>query len=344
MPMKNRRLRLVVLVVLLVAGFLLYDRQSKSPAQSLFSGATMGTVYNIKVAGNLSQQQTEAVKSAIESALSDVDAKMSTYKSDSELSRFNAHTGTGAFTVSAETASVFELAIQISEQSGGAFDITVGPLVNAWGFGPDGTNPSPPTDEELKALSQSVGYEKIQVDTVANTIQKSHPQTSCDLSAIAKGFAVDQVAAALDSLGHRNYMVEVGGEVRTRGKGTSGAWRIGIEQPLRTSRSLGRIVELSGKALATSGDYRNYYEVDGKRVSHTIDPRTSKPIAHSLASVSVIHETCALADAWATALMVLGPEEGYKVAEENNLAAYFLIHDKEDKFTEKETDAFKEQS
>ncbi len=183
----------------------------------------------------------------------------------------------------------------------------------------------PPTEPELARLAERVGYERIVVDAEAGTLTKTHPLTVADLSAVAKGYGVDQVAEALEDMGVLAFMVEIGGEIRARGRKAGGApWRAGIEAPDAEVRSIYRAVDLVDMAIATSGDYRNYYEIDGVRYAHLIDPRTGRPARHAGASVSVLHPRAAVADAWATALSVLGPDEGFALAEREGLAAFFL--------------------
>lgn len=190
-------------------------------------------------------------------------------------------------------------------------------------------------------LRQRVGYQKVEIDPVALTLRKTQPDVSCDLNAIAQGYTVDKLAADLDALGYVSYMVEVGGEVRTRGLNASGLpWQIGIEKPITTGRALEMTVSLKDMALSTSGDYRNYYERNGLRISHHIDPRTGRPVAYKLASVSVINKRCALADAYATALIVLGPDAGYQFAVKQDLPALFITHTASEDFFEKATPAF----
>jgi len=221
-------------------------------------------------------------------------------------------------------ADVMRHALQVSEETNGAFDITVGPLVNAYGFGPD-LRVDLPTDDELALLYQRVGYDKLTVDPEKNLVSKSGGDVYCDLSAIAKGYGVDRVALKLEELGITDYFVEVGGEVRVRGVNFEGQpWRVGIEQPVAGARAVRKVVPLHDAAMATSGSYRNYTDVDGQRVSHTIDPRMGRPVTHNLVSVSVIHPSCEWADAYATALMVLGPEEGPAFAREKGLQALFI--------------------
>lgn len=312
-----------------------------APQALTFTGTTMGTTYAVKViAPALAAAEEAGTRAAIQAALDDVDRRMSTYKPDSELSRFNRHAGSGPFALSAGTIRVFLMAQEVSEASAGAFDVTVGPLVNAWGFGPV-KRARPPTDAELAALRASVGYRLLTIDAAAGTIAKAQAGVYADLSAIAKGYGVDQVARALDARGFGRYMVEVGGEVRVKGGNAAGRpWQVGIERPDEAAQRAQLVVPMTNLAMATSGDYRNYVERDGRRFSHEIDPTTGYPIRHRLASVTVLAPECAFADAYATALLVLGPERGYALAVEKGLAAYFIERRAEGGFAERQTPAF----
>ena len=297
-------------------------------------GAVMGTSWSVKVVPPDEGLDAAALRSACQEALDAVDAAMSTYKADSELSRFNRHAATTPFEVSAGTVAVFSVSESVSRLTGGAFDVTVRPLVDAWGFGPDGDTAAP-SAATIAALKSQVGWERIQTDADGRTVAKTAPEVTADLSAVAKGWAVDRVAEVLQSRGRERFLVEVGGEVRARGSNGRGeVWRVGIERPSDGTRAVHTIVPLADAAMATSGDYRNYREVDGRRVSHTIDPRTGHPIAHRLASVSVVDSTCARADALATALNVLGPTEGPALAARVGVAALFLVR------TESDTNGF----
>lgn len=311
------------------------------PKAFSFQGATMGTTYTVKVvAPSLSEADQRATRDAIRAALDAVDQSMSTYKPGSELSRFNGYGGGRPFKLSAATVRVFLLAREVSATTGGAFDVTVGPLVNAWGFGPV-KRAEPPTEAELEAVRARVGYRKLEIDAQALTVTKGHPDMYADLSAIAKGFGVDQVAAALDARGLANYMVEVGGEVRVKGRNAAGTpWQVGIERPDSIEQRAQIVVPMSNLSMATSGDYRNYFVKGGRRYSHEIDPTTGYPIQHGLASVTVVASECALADAYATGLLVLGPEKGYALAAEKGLAAYFIEHRPGGIFGERQTPAF----
>lgn len=316
-------------------------RQSSSLHQ--FSGEAMGTTYTVKlVVDSHTAPRLERLQEVARRALEDVDAKMSHYVEDSEISRLNRGPANEAFPVSAATLEVLLHAQEISDTTGGAFDITVGPLVDAWGFGPPGRPPRAPGEDVIASLLAATGWELLQVDRATSTVTKQLPGVRIDLSAIAKGFAVDLMADALEEEGARRFMVEVGGEIRTRGLNSQDKrWQIGIERPVPGDQVVDLIVPLTDLSMATSGDYRNYYEVDGRRISHTIDPRTGAPITHNVASVSVIASLCVRADAYATGLLVLG-SDGYDLAEELGLAAYFLQRDKEDLFVGRMTTAFRE--
>jgi thiamine biosynthesis lipoprotein len=296
------------------------------PSPIALWGTTMGTQYSVKVAALPSGLTAKRLQIRIDQRLESLNQQMSTYRDDSELSRFNRSRETDWFPVSGETAQVVAAAHKISQATDGLFDVTVGPLVNLWNFGP---NPVPgriPTAAEIAAARSRVDYRQLDVRLDPPALRKSRPDLYVDLSAIAKGFAVDQVAAILDEAGMASYMVEIGGEVRTRGaKGDGQPWRIGIEQPIHTARSIHRVIAPQQRALATSGDYRNFVEHEGRRYCHEIDPRTGWPIQHPLASVSVLAGSCLEADAWATALLVAGPDQALELAKRNGLDVLLII-------------------
>lgn len=307
---------------------------------STFTGQTMGTTYTVKVisAAPLTGEQNVRVGGLVQSVLKTVNQDMSTYIADSQLSTFNRH-GTQPFKASPALIGLVGDARDISAATKGAFDVTIGPLVNAWGFGPDGRQ-TPPDAAQQAALSSHVGYEKLSIG--AETLTKSHPKMYVDLSAIAKGFGVDEVFEALQGIGYTDLLVEIGGETRAAGRNHyNKTWRVGIEKPVAGQRTIIKAVPLAGVSMATSGDYRNFYEKDGQRISHTIDARTGRPITHRLASVSVVHPRCALADGWATALNVLGPDDGFALAQAQGLAALFLVRETDGTHTEKVTDAMR---
>ncbi len=306
-----------------------------------FSGPTMGTTYKVTVVGSLAAAEQRAIEAVIAEELAEVDRQMSTWRPDSEISRFNAHADATPFPASRGLLEVVALAAEISAASDGAFDITVTPLIAAWGFGPQGRVEKEPSQAELDALRASIGWSKVRVDLAAGTLSKpDQPGLRLELSAIAPGYAADRITLRLRELGHLRALVDVGGEILASGLAAHGGpWRLGIERPDSAGGVVHEMVLVQDRALATSGDYRNFYEQDGVRRSHTIDPRTGRPIAHALASVSVLHRSAALADGWATALNVLGPEAGLALATAQGLPALFLVRSA-DGFVERSTPAF----
>lgn len=290
------------------------------------SGPVFGTEYHISVVMSDDKERLKALSKGITRTLDDVDASMSTYRKDSELSKFNqTEDQSDWFAVSAPMYRVLADAQRVSRLSDGAFDITIGPVVNLWGFGPDARPDQIPDDQTLARVLAGTGYQKLTLREQPPAIRASSHQY-LDLSGIAKGFGVDQVARYLTDAGVDDYLVEIGGEVRVSGHKPDGqAWRLAIEQPDSGTRQINRVVVLNDKAMATSGDYRNYYESNGHRYSHTIDPDTGKPITHNLASVSVITDNCTDADALATAFDVMGYEKASALATRENIAVYFIV-------------------
>ena len=303
------------------------------------TGMTMGTTFTVKWFGKT--EQLDGIKKDITAGLVAINQSMSTYIKDSELSLINQLPADSSVSLSAELTEVLGLALDISEKSAGAFDVTVGPLVNLWGFGPDGRILQVPSDESIEQIRNRVGFSLIELDKNALTLRKSS-ESYIDLSAIAKGYAVDQLAILLEGYGIHSYLVEIGGELRAKGvKPDGNHWRIAVESPVNAaSRSVQTILNVKDVGIATSGDYRNYFEENGQRFSHTIDPITGKPIEHRLASVTVLTPTCAEADALATTLMVMGPEVGYEFATAQNIDALFIVKTDQG-FMEKETPGFK---
>ncbi len=309
--------------------------------QQEFRGPTMGTSYTVKIAGGPSTAIGQvAARDAVQSVFDSVVAKMSTYDPGSELSRFNRHADATPFLLSADTVAVLALARDVSAATGGAFDITVAPAVDAWGFGPTKVH-RVVTGAELDALEARVGWHKLTIDPGAGAAVKAQPDLAADLSGIAKGYAVDRAAVALDALDITNYMVEAGGEIRTHGHNAHGLpWQIAIERPDAVPQQPHFIVPLSGLSMATSGDYRIFFERDGRRYCHEIDPVDGRPIRHALASVSVVAPDCGYADALATALIVLGPDKGYALAVAQRIAAYFIVRAPDGSFIDRATPAF----
>ncbi len=326
-------------LILYIFLFLTFCNETPKSQLVAISGRTMGTIYSIKYINN-SEKDVEEVKADITRLLKTVNSQMSTYISSSELSKFNSLRDTSWFPVSYDLAFVFIKSLEICKLSNGALDITVGPIVNLWGFGPDNKPTAIPSDSAINQALKSVGWHNIEVSLDPPRVKKKLPEIYCDLSSTAKGFGVDKVSGYLSSLGIDNYLVEIGGELRANGKKSNGEkWRVGIAKPDYNS-TVQEIITLSNSAMATSGDYWNYFEENGKRYSHTIDPTTGRPITHKLASITVIAETCLIADALATAIDVMGDKKGYQFALDNNLPAYFIIRKNED-FIVNYTDNFK---
>lgn len=313
-----------------------------APEVVKISGSKFGTSYHITIVAD--QPAPADLAEQIDAALDVVDLSMSTYKSESELSLFNRLPATETVAASPELWTVLQTSRQVWQQSAGAFDPTVGPLVDLWGFGPQMTNDRIPSDDEIAKALASIGYQYLVLNSDEQTISKALP-LRLDLSAVAKGYAVDQVADLLEMLALPDYLVEVGGEMRVSGLNPKGQpWRIAIETPDAMGQ-VDNIIALERAAIATSGDYRNYFEKDGKRYSHSIDPRTGRPIEHRLASVTVVADRCIDADAWATAFLVMGDEAALEIANQQSIAVYMLVKAKakaKDQFTAVYSDAFKQ--
>ncbi|ARN75583.1 FAD:protein FMN transferase [Oceanicoccus sagamiensis] len=315
-----------------------------SEAHFTLAGSTMGTTYHITVLEregiNTNQQE---LQQAIDQQLLLINQQMSTYLDDSELSKFNQALVGEWVNVSANLFDILVMSMELSWLTAGAFDITVGPLVNLWGFGPGGLDmPSKvPDADKINALIERGGFQAIELGLEDNSIRKTKP-VLLDLSGIAKGYGVDKVSELLLYAGYTDFMVEIGGELRLAGNSPRGTpWRIAIEQPdAGVFGQANKAVQVSGVAMATSGDYRNYFEQDGKRYSHTINPITGYPIDHSLASITVIADTSAYADGLATALNVLGAEKALQLAEQQGLAIYMLVKT-EQGFEARYSEAFK---
>lgn len=293
------------------------------------SGPVMGTSFSVKLVNPPAAVDREALGMAIRDRLEIIEQRFSTYRPSSELSHVNTTLTTEWIPVSVELCRVVEAAIETSRRTNGAFDVTVGPLVNLWGFGPDGDRTAPPEELQVAEARSSVGYEKLETDCAIPALRKALPGVYIDLSAIAKGHAVDMVAALMDDRGFGNYLVEIGGELRMRGHNAEGRdWAIAIEKPSENERAVQTIMRLTDMAVATSGDYRNFFEYGGVRYSHTIDPRTGRPVTHNGASVTVIAASATEADALATGLLVLGPDDGLALAKHEGIAARYLVRGK----------------
>lgn len=299
----------------------------RGPAEYQLSGPTMGTRFNVTVVVD-GDVDLESLRNDIQTTLDDADRRMSTYRDDSELAGFNRSISTDWVTVSNELCEAVHLALELGKMTAGAFDVTVGPLVDLWGFGPDGSVSAPPASDDIELARKSTGLEFLHADCANTAIRKGKPGIRIDLSGYGKGRAADDIGILLSEHGISDFLVEIGGDLRAQGQNSKGqAWRIAIEKPDSRGQTIERIIQVNNTAVATSGDYRNFIEHDGRRYSHTIDPRTGRPVTHNLASVTVVFNNGAFADAYATALMVLGPDAGMVLAERLHIAAYFLVRD-----------------
>lgn len=324
---QRRSIVYVGLVVIVSALIYWTGRPPAKPVatQQLLQGSTMGTTYTIRYIHQKNSPSLKEIYRLVEDELMQINLQMSTYMKESEISRFNDSSSSDWFPVSIQTAQVVELAREISQASDGAFDVTVGPLVNLWGFGPEKNHNDLPSDAAVDAAKATVGFKKLDVRLAPPALKKAIPAVRVDLSAIAQGHGSDRVAEVLRARGLTNYFVEIGGEIVASGTRADGKpWQVGIEAPLDYERTVHAIVGLSGSAITTSGDYRNFFERDGQRFSHTIDPSTGRPVSHQLASATVVADNCALADAVATCMMVLGPEKGRELAEQKNWAVMLI--------------------
>lgn len=289
-------------------------------------GRTMGTSYSVRIVAppGDSPVALEALRQRVAARLEELDNLFSTYRPDSEVSRFNAHPGLEWFGVSPDFLAVLEQSVSVARITGGAFDATVGPLVELWGFGAGDASGRVPNPEEVERLLRATGSGYLQWRESPPAVRRTRPDVRLDFSAIAKGYAVDRIWELLSEAGLDAYLVEVGGEVRARGRRANGRdWSIGIENP--DGSGVADAVPLRDAAIATSGDYRNFFEHGGRRYSHVIDPRAGWPVAHDLASVTVVSPTAARADALATALLVLGPVAGMELAEREKIAALMSV-------------------
>jgi thiamine biosynthesis lipoprotein len=304
-----------------------------------FGGPTMGSTYSVKyVAGDVAVSK-EQLRNETDAILAEIDSQMSTYRADSDIETFNSLPADACMAMPEGVLELLRAGQQLSEESDGAFDLTVEPLLNLWGFGPHGTGERVPSAEEIATARGNMGHEHLRID--GEQLCKD-AAVQIDFNSIAAGYAVDRVTAHLEASGVRRYLVEITGELKALGRKPGGEpWRIAIEAPHDNERVAQRIVELDGFGVSTSGDYRNYFERDGKRYSHTLDPLTGAPIDHHLAAVTVVDPSTLRADGLSTVLMVLGPERGLAYAGERNIAAFFVIREGQE-FISKSTEAFDE--
>ncbi len=317
------RKKILFSVFVLIVVAVVYRVSSFTPELVSFSGPTMGTTYTVKFYTTPDVEDARNLKSEIDSVLVKVNKLMSTYDPTSELSEFNKLSAGGEADISRDMAYVVEKALLISQMTNGEYDVTVGPLVNLWGFGPGKREDRVPSDEEIEQAKSRVGYKYLMLD---DTHLSKAKNVYVDLSSIAKGYGIDKIGRALEKRGVESYLVEVGGEILSKGVKPDGTfWKVAIESPAGGHEVANMVIALNDVAVATSGDYRNYFEKNGQRYSHTINPVTGRPVTHRLVSVSVVDPSTTMADGLATAITVLGPEKGLAFAQQHNIAAYLLI-------------------
>lgn len=298
---------------------------------TVLDGKTMGTFWRVSVIG-VDEAKAQALRAKVQAQLDADDRLLSTWKNDSALMRFNHAADTRPWPVSEAMADIVTLSLRIGAKTDGAMDITVGPLVNLWGFGPDKQPVATPDAQAIAAAKARTGLQHLQVINQSGRqfLQKDIPDLFVDLSTVGEGYAADHLARLMEQEGISRYLVSVGGALVSRGMNGEGKpWRVAILKPTDRENAVQAIVDINGHGISTSGSYRNYYELDGKRISHFIDPQTGQPITHKLVSVTVIAPTALEADGWDTGLMVLGPEKAQHVVREQGLAVYMIVKEGE---------------
>ncbi|QHM71746.1 FAD:protein FMN transferase ApbE [Mixta intestinalis] len=327
--MQKVALAVIGLLALLVTGC---DRQQDNTDSGVvLQGKTMGTQWRVSLAG-VPADRVAALREKIQRRLDADDHELSTWKKESVLSRFNQDRSGMPQPISSNMADIITVALRIGRLTDGAMDITIGPLVNLWGFGPDKQPPHTPSEADIAAAKALTGLQHLQVIERGEGafLQKDLPGLYVDLSTVGEGFATDHLARLMEEEGIANYLVSVGGAVLSRGHNAAGkAWRVAIQKPTDRENAAQALVDLQGHGISTSGSYRNYYELDGRRISHVIDPLSGRPIEHRLVSATVIATTALEADGWDTGLMVLGTDKAKALALRENLAVYLITKDKE---------------
>lgn len=327
------------LLGILIIAFLIGCDQATKPW--FFEGSTMGTTYHITLVKVPQQVKEIQIKQEIDKLLAEVNQQMSTYKKDSELSLFNQNQSTDWIPVSKALFTVIEEALRVSELSDGAFDVTVGPLVNLWGFGPKWSEEKVPSQEQINQAKQSVSYQYLSLQQNPLAVRKAKPDVYVDLSGIAKGYGVDVIADFIEKQGILNYLIEIGGELRTKGSNPQGEpWKVAVEKPIPNIRAAQTVIPVHDAGIATSGDYRNFFEMNGRRFSHIIDPKTGEPVQTNVVSATILDsKSCMTADAWAKVPIVMGAEKALALADRENIAMYLLIKEGE-QFVSKSSRAF----
>jgi len=296
--------------------------------ETLLTGETMGSAWTVKIAGVLPRPAAD-LQSGAQARFEAVNQALSTYRADSALSRFNDEASGEWVNIDPDLAAVLRYALTLAARSDGAYDVTVGPLVNLWGFGPDPATNRVPDAAAIEAARARVGWRKVQVDATADRARKQ-PGMRIDLSSLGKGRGVDRVAEYLDAQGVTNYLIDLSGKLRARGRNPRGdAWQVAVEQPAADDpsgapRIVPAVVALHDRSIATAGDYRRFFESGGRHYSHIIDPRTGSPVEHATLSATALGATCMEADALATMFMVMDPDAALRVAESGNVPALLI--------------------
>ena len=336
---KFRLLLQVIFVAVLLGVFLAY------PKQIMINGETMGTTYQIKAYVPFWRKQAR-IQQLITHRLDQLNQVFSTYISDSDLAKFNANQTNDVQEINHELFILLKTGKTLYQKSDGAWDASILPLYRLWGFMREGTLQKLPSETKIQGTLQKIGYDKLKF-VGPNRIQKKQPKLALDLSSIAKGYAVDELTLILKRLGSQHFLVEIGGEIRVAGqRNRDEKWRVGINVPKADSslNAVAYTVELFNQAMATSGDYRNFHQINNKRYSHILDPRTGYPVKHQTVSATVIAESCLLADALATAAMVLSPKEALALIKQNKKAELLLIEKVGNDYKTYMTDGFKKQN
>jgi thiamine biosynthesis lipoprotein len=310
---------------ILAAACLLLAGCQTAPPETLLQGETMGSVWSVKIAGAL-PLPAGLLQAGAQEQFEAVDQALSTYRPTSDLSRFNANDTGGWVSIDAQLGAVMSYALSLAQRSGGAYDVTVGQLVNLWGFGPDPARNRVPDRAAIDAARAHVGWRKVEVDDSMTSARKE-AGVRVDLSSLGKGRGVDRVADYLDSVGISNYLIDLSGKLRARGRNGAGRfWRVAVEQPGadNTTAAAPASIALHDASVATAGDYRRYFEVDGRHFSHIIDPHTGSPVTHATVSATAMGETCMEADALATMLMVMEPDAALRLADDARIPALLI--------------------
>lgn len=331
-------------ILISIALFICVAISGCGPLETDIRGETMGTTYGIKImTGRF--VKTGHLPDLVDARLQEINASMSTFIEDSEISKFNDSIGKVPFTPTADFLEVMQVAMDIHKRSGGAWDGSLDPLVTLWGFGREEPKEQPPEQEEIEASLSLVDFSRVSISSDGKFL-KNDPRLTIDLASIAKGYGVDAIAVLLKDEGYEDFLIEIGGEIFASGKRDKNTpWRVGVNTPSSTAGfgQVYKVLSVSGKALATSGDYRNFFVSEGRMYSHILDPRTGYPVTNGVVSASVIAKTCTLADGLATALMVMGPDSGLELVEQmTNVEALIIVRNQDGDFEEYPSSSFAE--